>query len=112
MPINAFGLHHHHKKKRGIKRMFHFSRKWKKSIDRFAYAGGVAAPILTIPQLLEIWIGQSAAGVSLFTWGSYLILSIYWTAYGIIHRYKPIIVMYASQASIQIFIILGILLYK
>jgi hypothetical protein len=29
--------------------------------------------LMTIPQVLTIWVGQQAAGVSLLSWGAYLV---------------------------------------
>ncbi len=112
MPLSGFALHHHNKNRKKHHKLFHFGKRNQKKIDRFAYVAGIAAPVFTVPQLLEIYIGQTSAGVSLITWSTYLLLSTYWSIYGIIHRQKPITVMYISQATIQIFIVTGIIVYR
>ena len=115
MSFDGYGIHHRHKRKKQtiLKRLFSpRNAKFKKRVDEFAYISGVLTPIFTIPQLLEIWIGQTTEGVSSVTWVSYLMLSLFWTFYGIVHKEKPIIVMYASQAFVQIFIIVGIVIFR
>jgi uncharacterized protein with PQ loop repeat len=34
--------------------------------------------VMTIPQVLTIWVGQQAAGVSLLSWSAYLASAILW----------------------------------
>lgn len=114
MSLQAKILHHIHLRKRVHLKKQHYPSKKRgiRTLDNLAYVAGVLTPVFTIPQFLEIWLQQNAAGVSFFTWASYLLLSIFWTIYGVVHKEKPIIVMYASQATIQIFIVYGIFLYR
>ena len=39
--------------------------------------------LITIPQVLTIWVGHQAAGVSLLSWSGYLISAVLWFWYGI-----------------------------
>ena len=81
----------------------------KEIIDKIAYVAGFLAILMTIPQVAKIWMDQSAAGVSLITWFSYLILALVWIAYGIIHKAKPILITYTGYAILDLIILIGIL---
>jgi uncharacterized protein with PQ loop repeat len=39
--------------------------------------------LMTIPQVLTIWIGHQAAGVSILSWGAYLLSAFLWLLFGI-----------------------------
>jgi len=80
-------------------------------IDKLVYAARIAAPILTVPQVLKIWIGKSAAGVSALTWGTYTITAVIWLAYGIAHKNKPIIISYGLWIVLELLIVIGTILY-
>ena len=45
---------------------------------------------MTIPQVVTIWIGRQAAGVSLLSWSAYLVSAVLWLWYGIHKRDKNI----------------------
>ncbi len=51
-------------------------------LRRLLGAMSVFTMLMTIPQVLTIWIGQQAAGVSLFTWSAYLVSAILWLWFG------------------------------
>ena len=34
--------------------------------------------LMTVPQVLTIWIGQQAAGVSVLSWSAYLLSAVLW----------------------------------
>ncbi|HKD51079.1 MAG TPA: PQ-loop domain-containing transporter [Candidatus Acidoferrum sp.] len=44
--------------------------------------------VMTIPQVLTIWIRHQAAGVSLLSWGAYLVSAAVWLWYGLQKRDK------------------------
>src|SRR5258708_17201881 len=39
--------------------------------------------LMTVPQVLTIWIGHEAAGVSVISWSAYLLSAILWFWYGL-----------------------------
>jgi uncharacterized protein with PQ loop repeat len=39
--------------------------------------------LVTLPQVLTIWIGHQAAGVSLLSWSAYLLTAIFWFCHGV-----------------------------
>lgn len=80
-------------------------------IDKLAYLGGLLGPVVTVPQLAEIWWYQNASGVSLFSWSAYLVGAFFWFAYGIFHRERPLIFSYGIWVVVDLFVVIGIILY-
>lgn len=39
--------------------------------------------LMTVPQVLTIWVGQQAAGVSVLSWSAYLISAVLWLWFGL-----------------------------
>jgi len=46
--------------------------------------------LMTIPQVTTIWLGHQAAGVSILSWGAYLVSALLWFWFGIQKRDKNI----------------------
>ena len=45
--------------------------------------------LMTIPQVLTIWLSHQAAGVSLVSWSAYLVSAVIWFWFGIQSSYLP-----------------------
>ena len=60
------------------------------SMDKFMYVIALIAPVMTIPQLIDVLQGNTK-GVSPLTWGAYAFVSALWCIYGIFHKDKPLI---------------------
>lgn len=84
---------------------------FKRTLDKLIYFTGVATIIFAIPQATHIWINQNAGGVSLITWFAFFINAIVWSTYGVVHKEKPIIIMYFCYMLIDAFVVTGILIY-
>jgi uncharacterized protein with PQ loop repeat len=95
-------MRHLHKKKPDL---------YSNTVEKLAYAAGIISPIVTLPQLIQIWISKDATGVSLITWVSYLIIVLIMTSYGVLHKEKPLIIMYGTLIPIDFLIILGAIIY-
>ncbi len=108
------GFHHFHKRKRiSLKHEIYPSpNKLKRLVDGLIYLGGVLGPLLTIPQLTEIWFSKNASGVSIVSWGAYFIGAIFWLFYGLVHKEKPIIFTYGIWAILDLFIVIGVVIYS
>ena len=107
-------IHHHHKRKRILQKKKHSPSKIKliKFVDKLVYIIGAIALLMTLPQILKIWINQNSTGVSLISWATYLFTAGFWVFYGIIHKAKPIIVIYSMAILLDFLIVLGIILYR
>jgi uncharacterized protein with PQ loop repeat len=44
--------------------------------------------VMTIPQVLKIWASHQAAGISILSWGAYLVSAAVWLLYGLEKRDK------------------------
>ncbi len=106
-------VHHQHIRKRIHQKHEPFPHpdKWKRFMDRIIYVVSVIGPIMTIPQVLTIWIGQNASGVSVISWGTYLLCAIVWLFYGLMHREKILVFNYSVWIVLEILIVVGTLMY-
>jgi uncharacterized protein with PQ loop repeat len=84
----------------------------KRVVDAFAYFFGIITPLFSIPQLYEIWHYKTAESVSLASWGAFTIASVFWVFYGLVHKEKPIIISQILWFVLQLFIVIGILMYR
>jgi len=80
-------------------------------IDKLIYLGGILGPLMTLPQLLKIWIGKNAVGVSAISWFAYAVGSSFWIWYGLHHKQKPIVFTYTIFLVIEVLIIIGAFVY-
>ena len=78
-------------------------------LDNVVTVVSLVVPLTAIPQILKIWQTQDASGISIIMWSLWLILSFPMLAYGIVHKTKPFIVMYALWIIIEIGVILSAL---
>ncbi len=84
----------------------------KRALDKLMYGIGLIAPVMTIPQLLQIWQNHKTQGVSITTWAAYAFVAALWLVYGLIHKEKPIILTNVLLVIVDIGIVVGILLLK
>ena len=85
--------------------------KYSKYIDNLTSLMTIITPILTLPQLINIWFYREVQGVSLITWLMYLSAAIIWLLYGILHKEKRITVLNSLLVIINGFIVIGILIF-
>ena len=83
-----------------------------KLIDQMMLVASVVHPLSATPQVFKIYATQSAEGVSLLTWMSFMILGLIFLAYGISHGLKPYILAQVLWLIIDFMIVLGILMYS
>lgn len=107
-------LIHIHKRKRVYNKKlepYPHPVKWKRYLDYLMYIIGFVGPAITIPQIYKIWFLQSAVEFSLISWISYLLGAILFVVYGIIHKAKPIIVIYIAWFIIYLVMVISIIIY-
>lgn len=71
------------------------------------YLAGIVGPLMTLPQLYNIWVLQSAAGVSIMSWSAYLVVAIVWLCYALFHKERPLIVMNGLWIVLDAMVIVG-----
>ena len=100
-------VHHHiHKRKRKAK-----PSKWIALFDRLVVIMGVVNLFATLPQVLEIWSGKNASGVSSISWGYYSAFSLVLLMYGLVHKEKPIVITYTGAVILYAAIFIGSVVY-
>ena len=67
--------------------------------------------VMTIPQILTIWIRHQAAGVSLLSWGAYLASAAVWLWYDVQKRDKNIYLPCVGWLLLDAAVIVGALVY-
>ncbi len=107
--MNDSALHHFHDRLRRASAAV--ERPWLKKLDKLMYVVGALGPIMTIPQVIEIWYYHNAAGVSALSWSSYFLFSIIWLIYGIGHRERVIIFTQSLWVFLNALIAVGAILY-
>jgi len=65
-----------------------------KLLDDILLVVAFIGPLVTIPQIIQIFETKDVAGFSPITWGLYCVFNILWLLYGIVHKEKPIIITY------------------
>lgn len=88
------------------------AREGKHFLDRLIYVIALIAPLMTIPQMLEVLLQHKTQGVSLSTWGAYAGVSGLWVLYGLQHKEKPIILTNLLLFIFDTSIVVGVLLYR
>ena len=86
-------------------------KKWKKPLDKVMYAVAFIGPAMTFPQVIKIFNGKDATGVSLISWSVYVIISLVWLAYGFANKKGPIIFSSILWTIAQVAVVVGILIY-
>ena len=67
--------------------------------------------LMTIPQVLTIWIGQQAAGVSVLSWSAYLASALLWFWFGVRKRDKNIYLPCVGWITLNSAVIAGAVVY-
>lgn len=71
----------------------------------------IAEPLMTIPQVYEVWVKHETAGVSLPTWGFMLLASLTWLTYSIKAKSIPVIVSSTIWGIMEGLIVFGLVIF-
>ena len=67
--------------------------------------------LMTVPQVLTIWVGQQAAGVSVLSWSAYLLSALLWFWYGLQKRDRNIYLACIGWIILDAAVIAGALVH-
>jgi uncharacterized protein with PQ loop repeat len=67
--------------------------------------------LMTVPQVLTIWVGHQAAGVSVVSWSAYLLSAILWFWYGLRKRDRNIYLPCVGWVGLDAAVIAGAVIY-
>ena len=99
-------LRHIHKRRKRIQKKE--SGRQLTFLDMCIYTTAILAPLMTIPQLYEIWVRKNFEGVSLLTWSSYLFFAIIWLVYGLVKKDRPIVISNILWIAVEALVVIGI----
>lgn len=68
--------------------------------------------LMTIPQVVKIWLSHEAAGVSPLSWSAYLISALLWFWYGVRKRDANIYLACIAWVILDGAVIVGAMLYR
>ncbi len=122
--MHGLGIHHSLQRKhewRFIQRFFSFfarlfgHRDREQMIhlfDKFIAVVGLIGPIMTTPQIMNVWIHHQVAGLALASWGTYVCTSTFWLIYGILHKERAIILVNIAWVISNASVVAGILAFR
>ncbi len=81
------------------------------AMSRLLGSLSVFTMLMTIPQVLTIWVGHQAAGVSLLSWSAYLLSAVLWLWYGLQKHDRNIYLPCVGWIALDGAVIFGVLIY-
>ncbi len=104
---------HIHRRKRSSEHPRRFPRPHigVKALDRIASIAGIIGPLMTVPQIYDIYHTHAAAGVSISSWLAFGLLDIPFIAYGMVHKDRLIFGTYILWCIANLTVALGAILY-
>ncbi len=82
------------------------------TLYRLTLVAAVVQPLMTVPQVVQLYATHDASGLSLITWLGYAIIGLVFLAYGIKYRLVPIATTQVIWFVLQISIVVGILIWS
>jgi len=68
--------------------------------------------VMTIPQIVSIWVAHQTAGVSAWSWAAYLVAAVLWLIHGVRRRDRSIWMPCIGWILVDVAIVAGVLLYR
>lgn len=88
---------------------FHISKKQQITwLDKIAVVVAFAYPLSALPQALEALKGN-VEGVSISSWLSFMLFSMFFIVYGTVHKIKPMIIANVLWFIIDALVVVGVL---
>jgi len=81
-------------------------------INRLLGGLSIFTMVMTVPQVLAIWVGHRAAGISMLSWGAYLVSAAFWLWHGLVNRDKNIYLPCIGWILLDVGVIVGALIYS
>ena len=85
--------------------------KQKRPIEKFIYLVAIIEPLMSLPQVIQIYKNKSAEDVSLLTWVGYEAMALIWIWYGVVVKDKSIILYQTLFFLIDGSLMAGAILY-
>src|SRR5581483_1812030 len=82
------------------------------ALERVLRAMSVFTMLMTVPQVYTIWVGHDASGVSILSWGAYLVAALPWFVYGLQKGDKTIYLACVGWIVLDVAVVAGVVLYR
>lgn len=105
---------HIHIRKRKFQKLEKYpsSNRWIRFLDKFLLIVAVIGPLMTLPQIIQIFVTKDVSGISALSWSLFTLLNIPWIIYGFVHKEKPIILGSIMWFIVNIIVVFGTLRYR
>jgi uncharacterized protein with PQ loop repeat len=80
-------------------------------LEKFLRVLSVVTMLMTVPQVLSIWVGGQAGGVSLVSWATYLFSACLWLVYGVRKRDKTIYLACIGWIVLDAAVVAGVIVH-
>lgn len=81
-------------------------------LNRLLQSLSIFTMVMTVPQVLTIWVSHRAAGISMLSWGAYLGSAVVWFWYGLQKRDKNIYLPCIGWMFLDIALLVGALMSR
>jgi uncharacterized protein with PQ loop repeat len=78
-------------------------------LDKLLRVMSVATMLMTVPQVYAVWFGRGGSGVSVLSWGAYLLSACLWFVYGLRKHDKTIYVACIGWILLDAAIVIGVI---
>jgi uncharacterized protein with PQ loop repeat len=80
-------------------------------LERILRGFSVFTMLMTLPQVVTIWVRRDAGNVSLTSWAAYLLAACLWFVYGVRKHDKTIYLACIGWIMLDAAIVFGVILY-
>jgi uncharacterized protein with PQ loop repeat len=80
-------------------------------LRRFLGGMSIFTMLMTVPQVLTIWVSHQAAGVSVLSWSAYLLSAVLWLWFGLRQRDKNIYLPCVGWIMLNGAVVVGAIVY-
>ena len=102
---------HHHKRKRKERGLPARQSPVVRFIDVAIYPVAFTSLVMTLPQVYEVWVLTDVSGVSIITWSAWAVISLFWVAYGYVHKNNLLLYLHTGAFLIQSSVAIGVWLH-
>jgi uncharacterized protein with PQ loop repeat len=80
----------------------------KRLVGYSMYAVAIIMPLSNLPQIIQLYSTQTAAGLSLQTWVIYMAFGFVPLAYGLVYKVRPMVISNILWTAVDVIMIYGI----
>jgi uncharacterized protein with PQ loop repeat len=81
-------------------------------IDKVLPLLSTVTMLMTLPQIFTIWVDHEVKGVSLLSWGAYLVAACFWFVHGLQQHDKAIYLACVGWVLLDAAVVVGVLVYR